>query len=254
MLLLASDLDNTLIYSYQRLSEGAVCVESKDGKPLSFMMPAAYERLQTLAERLLFVPVTTRSLEQYQRIELLQHGRPPRLALTSNGGLLLVEGQVDPAWRTQTQQLVRPALPALRQAQALLAAQKDVYLPPRLVDEIFLFAKTRQVAHMVERLRAALDKKTVFVDSHGEKIYVFPRALHKGLAIARLRERVGDCTVMAAGDSLFDAPMLWQADAAVIPNEEPLLAAMQGKKELLIHQKERLDFAQTVLEAAWQRL
>ncbi|MDR2137476.1 MAG: hypothetical protein LBO68_04225, partial [Synergistaceae bacterium] len=67
-MIFASDLDNTLIHSYKRALPSDICVERKDGRALSFMTPRGRRMLQKARERCCFVPVTTRSLEQYRRL------------------------------------------------------------------------------------------------------------------------------------------------------------------------------------------
>lgn len=61
-------------------------METKEGKALSYMTPKAYELLQQLKDHLTLVPLTTRSLEQYQRIQLWpsapQLMRSPAMALS----------------------------------------------------------------------------------------------------------------------------------------------------------------------------
>ncbi len=46
-----------------------------------------------------------------------------------------------------------------------------------------------------------------------------PRKLSKGVAVSRLKERLGAELVIAAGDSEFDLPMLQEADLAFAPKE-----------------------------------
>ncbi len=79
--LVASDLDRTLIYSRKARRLGpddvaSVCAEIHDGKQASFMTARAAGELALLARTEVFVPVTTRILAQYRRVML--PGPPPR--------------------------------------------------------------------------------------------------------------------------------------------------------------------------------
>ena len=114
MILFASDLDNTLIHSYKRADSADICVETKDSKCLSYMTPKAYTMLQKL-DGVCFVPITTRSLEQYRRIKLFDD-KLPRYALTSNGGLLLVNDEIDAEWRMDSLKLIKDCMPELENA------------------------------------------------------------------------------------------------------------------------------------------
>ena len=76
--LVGSDLDRTLIYSPRALAldmsdETAprlLAVEVHNGKPLSFMTEHCAELLVELISAAEFVPVTTRTRAQYQRVHL----------------------------------------------------------------------------------------------------------------------------------------------------------------------------------------
>ena len=91
--MLASDLDNTLIYSYkQDIGRDKVLVETMEDKELSFMTRKSWELLRDLREEILFVPVSTRSADQYRRIRFFLDWTPD-FALVSNGGTLLTGGR-----------------------------------------------------------------------------------------------------------------------------------------------------------------
>ena len=54
------------------------------------MIAAAAKQLGHVVEASTFVPVTTRVVEQYRRVEL--PGAPPQYAIAANGGVLLIDG------------------------------------------------------------------------------------------------------------------------------------------------------------------
>lgn len=74
MRMFASDLDRTLIYSNKALAdfgqsgEDLIGVERKDGREIAFMTQEARSLLKEISAQMLFVPVTTRTYEQYKRI------------------------------------------------------------------------------------------------------------------------------------------------------------------------------------------
>ena len=103
----ASDLDNTLIFSYKHALDSDLCVEYLDGKPQGYLPPTAPAMLEELMEKALFIPVTSRSVEQYLRIQFPLRCRP-RYGAAANGGILLDGGAVDLAWRQESLELVRP--------------------------------------------------------------------------------------------------------------------------------------------------
>ena len=87
--ILFSDLDRTIIHSSKFLKESInpeIVEFNKDKKPISYMEKEALLLLNELSNNLLFIPVTTRSLEQYKRIDLKI---TPLYYITSNGGIIL---------------------------------------------------------------------------------------------------------------------------------------------------------------------
>ena len=118
--LFASDLDNTLIFSHRHREEGDVCVERLEGREQSFCTSREPALLARVRERAEFIPVTTRSVEQYRRIQW-PPDCAPRYAVTDNGGILLCDGVEDPRWREETRTAAEPWEGALRQAQELLS-------------------------------------------------------------------------------------------------------------------------------------
>lgn len=214
MKLFCSDLDNTLIYSYKReMGVPKRCVEIYEGREISFMSEYSAELLQELRRLLCFVPVTTRTEEQYRRILL----GTPEYALVCNGGVLLVNGEPDEAWYRESLRLAREAAGELCLAARMLERDTDVSFEVRNIRGLFLFTKSGDPERSMARLAQALDMSRVDVFRNGEKLYVLPKRLHKGTALARLRQRLGGAYLFAAGDSLFDVPMLREADCGFAP-------------------------------------
>ena len=90
--ILFTDLDNTLIYSKKTDIKKRISVEVYRGEDNSFMSKYSYELLKKLHERLLIVPVTTRTYMQYERINL---SIVPKYVLCANGGQLLKNDELD---------------------------------------------------------------------------------------------------------------------------------------------------------------
>ena len=82
----ASDLDNTLIFSYKHALDTDLSVEYLDGKPQGYLPPTAPAMLEELMENALFIPVTSRSVEQYLRIQFPLRCRP-RYGAGANRGI-----------------------------------------------------------------------------------------------------------------------------------------------------------------------
>lgn len=216
MVVFHSDLDNTLIYSYKRdIGDRKKCVEIYEGREISFMTDISYALLKEIYKNVIFVPTTTRTIEQYNRIDL--GIGVPEYALACNGGVLLVNGVEDEKWYQESLELVSDCQKEMQHAQALL--EQDTYrtMEVRNIKNLFLFTKSKEPVQSVEKLSAALNLSLVDVFYNGEKVYVVPKNLNKGMAVKRFRQRKQADKIIAAGDSEFDISMLKEADIAFAP-------------------------------------
>lgn len=231
--LVASDLDRTLIYSTAALglrmpdSEAPrlMCVEIYEGKPLSYMTETAAALLAELGRNSLFVPTTTRTREQYARIHL--PGPAPAFAICANGGHLLVDGVADPDWRRHvTDRLAEQAapLPEVR-AHLLRTADPAWLLKERTAEDLFAYLVVERSLlpeGWVKDLSAWADGLGWTVSLQGRKVYAVPKPLTKSAAVREVARRTGASLTLAAGDSLLDTDLLLAADAAWRPGHGEL--------------------------------
>lgn len=223
--LFCSDLDNTLIYSSRRPLDGEkFCVERLDGREISFMTRRALELLKELEKRMLFIPVTTRRVEQYQR--LCFPGISPSYVLACNGGVLLEEGKIAMDWYQGSLGMVEDCRGELDKGQRVLTEDENRDFEVWRIQELFLFTKTREPGETVKKLTDCLDLQKIDVLTNQSKVYVLPKVLNKGTALERIKCRLGAERVFAAGDSAFDVPMLEKADLAYRGGEEPFAEEM----------------------------
>ena len=105
----------------------------------------------------------------------------------------------------------------MERAAWYLERETDRIMEVRDIRQLFVFTKCRYAQHAVRRLRKALHPGETEIFSNGEKVYVVPKNLNKGAAAARFTRYIGAQRTAAAGDSVFDIPMLAQADLAMAP-------------------------------------
>lgn len=216
MIIFHADLDNTLIYSYRHdIGDDKSCVEIYDGREISFCTNRTLDLLGRVSEKALVVPTTTRTVEQYNRIDLHMGCFP--YVLACNGGVLLRDGQEDEGWYRKSLSFVSSCRHEMDQAMELLEHDEDRTMEVRYVRELFLFTKSSDPGHSARALSEKLDLSAVDIFCNGVKVYVVPKELNKGAAARRLREKVKAETVIAAGDSVFDIPMLEYAEYAIAP-------------------------------------
>ncbi|MFC5143935.1 HAD family hydrolase [Streptomyces aureoversilis] len=218
----ASDLDRTLIYSAAALDLAGpdasaprlLCVEVYDRKPLSYMTETAAGVLAELTASAVFVPTTTRTREQYGRISL--PGRPPAYAICANGGELLVDGESDRAWRAGVERRIGAECAALAEVRAHLVRTADPawLLKERTAEDLFAYLvvdRSLLPGEWVAELAEWAGSRGWSVSLQGRKLYAVPRPLTKSAAVAEVARRTGATEVLAAGDSLLDADLLLAA-------------------------------------------
>ncbi|WP_079404858.1 HAD family hydrolase [Streptomyces sp. 3211] len=233
--LVASDLDRTLIYSAAALgltmpdpvAPRLLCVEVHESKPLSYMTETAAGLLAELTAdpSVVFVPTTTRTRKQYQRIRF--PGRPAPYAICANGGQLLVDGVPDRDWRRQVAaRLAEECAPLEEVHQHLLSTADPAWLrKARLAEDLFAYLVVERALvpdEWVKALSEWADARGWSVSLQGRKIYAVPRPLTKSAAMHEVARRTGATTTLAAGDSLLDADLLLAADAGWRPGHGEL--------------------------------
>ena len=217
MIIFNSDLDNTLIYSYKRdIPDEKICVEIYNERQISFMTRNSYELLKKIVKKVLFVPTTTRTVEQYERIDL--GIGVPQFSLVCNGGVLLNNGKEDKEWYKESLRLISVCFEELKKAEKILYEDEYRCFDVRNISELFIFTKSDKPFMSVQRLKGVLNLSLVDVFENGIKIYVIPKKLSKGMALRRFKEKINGNTFISAGDSEFDISMIREADFGIVPN------------------------------------
>ncbi|MFB5268463.1 HAD family hydrolase [Paenibacillus enshidis] len=231
-MIFSSDLDRTLIYS--RKSMGAVPehelvpVELYQGEYISYMTQTSIELLQNLADQALFIPVTTRTEEQYKRIFYIQEFLKPKYAVTSNGGKVLVNGVMDREWSAQIQRALMESasFEEVRRAFEQISSPEWVK-KVNFSDELFftvILDPERVPVPIIEEFRHRLEGMGWHVSLQGRKLYLVPAGVNKGDAVLYIRELVGARYIASAGDSLLDESLLSISDLALSPRHGELYA------------------------------
>ncbi|WP_329216816.1 HAD family hydrolase [Streptomyces sp. NBC_01485] len=231
--LVASDLDRTLIYSAAALAltmpdaraPRLLCVEVHEARPLSFMTETAAGLLTDLGDTAVFVPTTTRTRKQYQRINL--PGPPPKFAICANGGHLLVDGVTDQDWHAGVLARLADECAPLAEVQEYLAETADpLWLrKQRVAEDLFAYLVVERELlpeEWVKELAAWAENRGWTVSVQGRKLYAVPKPLTKSAAVREVARRTGAELTLAAGDSLLDADLLLAADRSWRPGHGEL--------------------------------
>ncbi len=229
------DLDNTLIYSHRhRLNTPVRVAEYLNGKEQSYITERTYRYLRARKD-LRIVPVTTRTLPQFLRVEALLNELRCTVSLICNGAILLCGGAVDAAWTEESLRLSeeeRTELPAaIRWLESRCGKGKT-----HVVSELFVYAGTDSPADTARELEQIVDTGKTDVLCDARKVYCIPRTLNKGTALRRFVLRYGVSHAIAAGDSEFDVPMLNLGEYAIVPPD--LADKVRGGRKIIVDGKQ----------------
>ena len=216
MNIFCTDLDNTIIYSYKHdIDKNKINVEKYQGREISFASEYTLSLLKQVREEMMIIPTSTRTEQQYNRIDL-KIGQI-EYALVCNGGVLLINGARDEEWYQESLLLIEESKTELKRAIKLLETDVRREFELRFIDDLFVFTKCDYPKEVVEDLKRSLDTEYVKIFNNGVKVYVVPSNLSKGTAIKRLRNRFNPKYIIAAGDSEFDVSMVEEADYGLVP-------------------------------------
>jgi hydroxymethylpyrimidine pyrophosphatase-like HAD family hydrolase len=228
-MIFASDLDRTLIYSKKFLTPDLIditVVEERNYEALSHMTNKAIALLCLINEKLFFVPTTTRSLEQYNRINIFQNQIQPKYAIVANGGILLVNNCIDLNWAKVIKErlsTVTSPMDIIKKCEFFL--KDETINSYRCCDDLFIYAVLKTNNLNLEKykvLELLVTQLGYTVTRNGRKIYIIPSFLNKWEPIKNIMAKEQDNHLIAAGDSILDLPMLSKAKYGVIPSHGEL--------------------------------
>lgn len=229
--LFASDLDRTIIYSSRFLKEYGTeaertPVEFKEDKIISYIADSVKEGLTELinTEGVEFVPVTTRSYEEYNRIKF---GFTPKYAIIDNGGRILVDGAPILSYETYIQHMASEALRDTALVLLDITEHKEIIdREPKFVDNLFLFWKVKEgTEKMADVLINVLNEAYPHWRFTRQKLkmYGVPMCFSKQTALRWLWNQLNKPHLVVSGDGELDLPMLTLANKAIIPSHSDLL-------------------------------
>lgn len=214
----ATDLDHTLLYSHKQIighEKDFVCVEYLSQKPITYMTISAIQKLKSLMEKLVVIPVTTRSIQQFKRILPFSASQ---YAIVDNGGTILCDGLVLDIWENYIYSILQSY--CFEEVIELFLKLPALTRKPEIIDQKFIFAKSSNISACEEFLRGKLNTKNWQLSIQGQKIYAIPAEISKGTALKFVcEELLHENFIVASGDSNLDLPMLTLSSCGIIPSD-----------------------------------
>lgn len=213
------DLDDTLFQTARKMGDEPRHTATLDvaGNPNGYMNAVQKHFVEWLLAGAEVVPVTARSVEAYQRVQLpFAHG-----AICAHGGVILAAGgSLDRDWHAlMSSQLAaeQARLPALSETTLAIGAELGYSLRGWVVEEAGLanYVVTKHnedsdavLEHVLAEVRARNLLDGLYVHGNGNNLAFLPLALQKREAvrewIRRDRALHGERPMLGFGDSLSD--------------------------------------------------
>lgn len=213
-MIFATDLDRTMIYSKAMIdtnSKDYICIERKPEMEISYITLESKRLIEEYKG--LIVPVTTRSIEQYKRIDFFN--KQCDWAITTNGGTILHNGEVYEPW----EEIIKSKIANCDMNYAIEVAKdfEELKEPPKVVDNKFVYMVSLDVKRTAERFKTIqLDKNWTYT-IQGRKVYIVPKEITKSSAILFLANELGIKKIITAGDGKLDVDMLEIGQIAFTP-------------------------------------
>jgi hydroxymethylpyrimidine pyrophosphatase-like HAD family hydrolase len=263
--MVACDLDRTLIYSANSMNlqcsdssaPALVVAEIYEGAPLSFMTRAAWTLIERLVDEAIFVPVTTRTMQQFRRVNI--PGRDKGYAVTTNGAVLLHDGAPDQVWARHIQQSVQANCAPLEEVNDYLLGptKSPAVLRGRVAEDIFVYSIVNRQeisTGYLEQLSGWCQERGWTTSLQGRKLYCVPAPVTKEAALAEIRRRQPVDILFAAGDSRLDAGILQLADVAIRPAHGELDQAAFQLSHLAVTSASGIMAGEEILQFAAARV
>lgn len=214
------------LYTLIRKEDGYICVELNKGNEQGFMTQFTYNNFSKMVNCVEFLPITTRSVEQYKRI-IWPDAFVPEYALVANGAVLLHNNEVDDSW-------------SLIQKESIIEKLNHIYhkyrkdkrfVNCRIVDSSYFFVYCSGSADIRKIAIELKADNPIEPEQSGKKIYFFPDGLNKGNALKKFCKSNCFDVVYAAGDSRIDLTLLNEADKALIPLDYQYFEQITSEKQ-----------------------
>ncbi|MBZ9609851.1 hypothetical protein G9F73_019170 [Clostridium estertheticum] len=245
-MIFASDLDSTLIYSSRHCNlineENLFPVDFYNNNMCSFITKSMHNKLEHINEIMLFIPVTTRSPEQYTRMKYFYDIIKPKYAVVANGGIILKNGIELKSWTDISSNKLKKVV-SVRNMIVLCSffLESDFIKSYKTCEDLFIYSIVDEdkLANNITNGKVELDYFEVLrsfckgynysVSKQGKKVYIVPNCINKYDPINYIMQLENTNIFLAAGDSLLDYPLIKHSNYGLVPSHGELLSNLFEK-------------------------
>lgn len=213
-----SDLDRTVIYSSKFLEEYAPkdsdyeCIEVVEEKEISHISLKTIQCIKKIQEHGMFIPTTTRTTEQFRRINFNKYNIDFTYAITSNGGTILKNNKPLKEW----EEIVEKIKKSSGTKENMINEFEKYSQVPGIVKfksagDLFLYIVVDKSIFNIESIKEYIEilelNNWIYYIS-GRKIYFLPKGITKENAIKYIVDKEKINKFISMGDSTMDLGML----------------------------------------------
>jgi hydroxymethylpyrimidine pyrophosphatase-like HAD family hydrolase len=245
-MIFASDLDSTLIFSSRHcklINKEKLFPVDFYNNNCSFITKSMKDTLEHINESMLFIPVTTRSPNEYKRIKYFYDVIKPKYAVVANGGIILKNGIELTAWSDIISTRIKEVVSVNSMIKLCsFFLESDLVKSFKTCEDLFIYSIVDEdkLASMLlnkemdldyfDVLRSFCSKHNYSVSKQGRKVYIVPNCINKYDPINYIMQMENINIFLAAGDSLLDYPMIKHSNCGIVPAHGELLLNLPLKK------------------------
>lgn len=233
-LVYATDLDRTVIFSERFVNEQCPTpmvmleVSEKTDTMKSYAHKEYVERLEELinTKKVLFVPVTSRSIAEYKRVKLSKFAK---YAIVTNGCHILFNGEVYEPYEEYLRNNIIDFKKFQKDGIEAVLNITKLEKEPKIIDDAYVFAKVKDPNEDTSEILSGFNNKNedILIERNGRKLYVTPKNVNKGTALTWLMSHIilidNNSKIIASGDSIMDASFIKHADIKIVPQHGTIL-------------------------------
>ncbi|HEY9061688.1 MAG TPA: HAD family hydrolase [Pseudobacteroides sp.] len=263
-MIFASDLDQTLIFSEKHITDDlkdkVIPSEFKNESIITYMLSETFEKLKSLNDKLILIPTTTRTLEQYERIMIFKSSILPKFAVVNHGGSILEDGVLNHDWDKHINEKISTSCEPIEHMIDRFKSQifhEDWVLDFRKIDNLFFYCIVQLDATPMSELTAFMTEIEAHgwhSCLHGRKLYFMPKQLNKWNAIEYIKNMLPPQHVMASGDSYMDFELLSMADYAILPSHGEICNKLNPGEKCIITNSKGLQASIEILQIVERQL
>lgn len=222
-ILIFSDLDNTIWYSKRHLNnynEGTLTIGTYDkkGYPHGFITEKEKKFLNLINTKdTIFIPVTARNHEQYQRTILYKEKLP--YSFLNLSSTLLLNNMIDHDWYHYIENLKKDYF--FNDVETTL---KTMNITFQKQDNNYFYFSTKNLSNIDETI---INLKNNIVDTWDiikstDTVFIKPDFIDKKLGVQYLIDKLNPELTIGIGDSIMDKNFLDIVDFSVLPQKSEL--------------------------------